>query len=106
MAVTNKPEGVGNIFVSSIVSGRTMEPLVEIQWGDRKAQVGLEEARNHALHILECAEAAESDAFVFGWLTRDIIGTAEDERENFRQIIEEFKRFREARSRLQKGGAG
>jgi hypothetical protein len=99
MAITNKPEE-GMIQVSSLVSGRTFEPLVEIRWGDLRAQLGLEEARSHALYILECAEGAESDAFVFQWLTRDIIGTtAGDDRENFMQVIEEFRKFREARLR-------
>lgn len=100
MAITNKKENAGEMWVSSIVSGRTFEPLVEITWGDKKAQFGLKEAREHALYILECAEAAESDAFVFKWLTRDVIGTAEDEKGNFDQIIAEFKKFREARGKL------
>lgn len=104
MAITNKPENAGEIFVTSLVSGRTFEPLVEISWGDRKAQFGLEEARQHAHGILEAAEAAESDAFVFQWLMRDVIGTERDHQENFQQVIEEFKRFREARSRREKRG--
>ncbi|HEY0658045.1 MAG TPA: hypothetical protein VGD05_06210 [Pyrinomonadaceae bacterium] len=98
MAITNNKNNEGEIWVNSLVSGRTFEPLVEIVWGNQKAQLSLTEARNHALYILECAEAAESDAFVFQWLTRDIIGSAQDEADNFKQIIEEFKQFREARS--------
>lgn len=103
MAFTDNPKHDGDqIFVTSIVSGRTYEPLIEIQWGDRKAQLGLDEARTHALGILEAAEAAESDAFVFKWLTRDIIGTADDDAENFKEIIEQFKEFRLARRDLPK----
>lgn len=98
MAITNSPDNDGTMIeVLSIVSGRTFKPLVEIVWGDRRIQMDLDEARKHALYIIECAEAAESDAFVFQWLTRDIIGTAADDQENFKQVIGEFKNFREAR---------
>lgn len=99
MGIAAKPSDEGILFVTSIVSGTTFEPLVELQWGEKKCQMGLEEARGHALGILEACEAAESDAFVFQWLTRDIIGTAEDQRGNFEQIIAEFKQFREARTK-------
>lgn len=90
------------IFITSIVSGRTYEPLIQMEWGNEAGQLDLDEARQHALGILEACEAAESDAFVFKWLTRDIIGTNEDEAENFRRIIAEFKEFREARKALPK----
>lgn len=82
------------IFVTSLLSGRTQEPLIEISWGVNKAQLPLPDARNHALYILEACEASESDAFVFQWLTR---GTSEDEKGNMTLVIEEFKAFREAR---------
>jgi hypothetical protein len=85
------------IFVTSLLSGRTHEPLIEISWGVNKAQLPLGDARNQALYILEACEASESDAFVFQWLTRDIIGTSEDEKGNIALVIEEFKAFREAR---------
>lgn len=98
MAITNDKNTGDAIWVKSLVSGRTFEPMIEFEWGAQRAQLSLEEARNHALYILECAEAAESDAFVFQWLTRDIVGTAQDEKENFEQVIEEFKKFREARN--------
>ncbi|MCC6328950.1 MAG: hypothetical protein IT174_10570 [Acidobacteria bacterium] len=97
MGIANRKEAEGMISVTSIVSGRTFEPLVQIDWGDLSAQLGLREAREHALGILEAAEAAESDAFVFQWITRDIVGTSQDEKDNWRQIIEEFKQFRSAR---------
>ena len=99
MGIAATPEDEGQIFVTSIVSGRTFEPLVQIEWGDKKCQLGLDEARSHALWILEAAEAAESDAFVFQWLTRDIVGDQEDATANFDQIMEEFQAFREARKK-------
>jgi len=56
------------------------------------------EARQHAAQVFECAEAAEGDAFVFQWLTRDIIGTEQDQQENWDEVIREFKKFRGSRS--------
>jgi len=95
LAKTQKDEGM--IEVVSIVSGSTFQPLVQIKWGDKEGQLSVEEARVHALIILEVAEAAESDAFVFQWLTRDIIGTAEDEKGNWDEVIAQFREFREKR---------
>lgn len=85
------------IDIESIVSGRTFEPMVQLTWGDQSGQLTPGEARRHALSILEAADAAESDAFVFRWLTRDIIGNADDERENWKTVMEQFKAFRLAR---------
>jgi hypothetical protein len=103
MAIAAKTTDEGMLFVTSIVSGRTFEPLVQIQWGDKSCQMGLNEAREHALGILEAAEAAESDAFVFHWLMRDIVGTEQDEQENFQRVIAEFKAFREERAKKEIG---
>jgi hypothetical protein len=99
MATVAKKTDEGMLFVESIVSGRTFEPLVQLKWGDKSCQMGLNEAREHALGILEAAEAAESDAFVFKWLTRDIIGTAGDDKANFELVIQEFRKFRLARQK-------
>jgi hypothetical protein len=97
MAITDKKETPEMIEVKSLVSGRTMEPFVEIVWGEQRAQLSLEEARNHALYILECADAAESDLFVFQWLTRDVVGTEADKQAEFQRVMREFQAFREAR---------
>lgn len=97
MGTAKRKEDEGSVWAESIISGRTFEPLVDLHWGKHHAQLSLEEAREIAMHILEAAEAAESDAFVFQWLTRDIIGTKTDQEGNWEQAIGEFKRFREAR---------
>ena len=97
MAITDRQDTPERIDVTSMVSGRTLEPFVQISWGNYHAQLTPEEARAHALIILECAEAAESDAFVFRWLTRDLIGTAADEAGEMQRIMDEFRQFREAR---------
>jgi hypothetical protein len=97
MAITDKRSTPEEINVTSLVSGRTLEPVVQIQWGEHRAQLSPEEARQHALSILSCAEAAESDAFVFQWLTRDIVGTEAERAAEFERIMREFRGFREAR---------
>ncbi len=96
METKNEPQL--NLWAESIVSGRTYEPLVNVRLGDKSiGQFSPEAARQYAGQLVEAAEAAESDAFVFKWLTRDIIGTDEDNAANFRIIIDQFKEFRDAR---------
>jgi len=100
MALAKRKEDAGMIEIVNIVSGSTFEPLVQIKWGDKEGQLSVYEARQHAARVLEVAEAAESDAFVFHWLTRDIIGTAEDQKGNWEQVIAEFVKFRAARTKI------
>lgn len=51
-------------LVSSIVSNKTKEGMVQIMWGSKGAQFPIEDARKIAFDILECAEAAQTDAMV------------------------------------------
>jgi hypothetical protein len=53
------------IHMQSGVSGFTGDPFITLDWGENHAQFTPEEARAHAFAILETAEAAESDAFMF-----------------------------------------
>lgn len=65
----NTPTGE-NVQVSSGYGARTRVPFVAIQIGDRKPlQWSPDEARRVAALLLECAEAAEGDAFVVEWFT-------------------------------------
>lgn len=48
------------------------KPFVQIVWGSETGQLSPKEARNIALMLLECADAAVSDAFVFEWGSRKI----------------------------------
>jgi hypothetical protein len=50
------------LWFESGVSSRTGEPFVHIRWGDESGQLSVEEAREHALHMLEVVNAAEFDA--------------------------------------------
>lgn len=57
----------------NVISGygaNTKRPFVAVQIGDRKPyQWSPDEARRIAALLLECADAAEGDAFVVEWFT-------------------------------------
>ena len=86
-----------SIEVMNILSGRTFEGLVEIKVGLEYVQLSIDDARQHARYVFEAAEAAESDAFVFKWLTKDIVGDKQAEGDNLKVVMAEFQKFREAR---------
>jgi len=52
------PDTIG---ITSGVTG-SGKPFVALEWGEKRAQLTPNEARAHALAILECAEAAEADS--------------------------------------------
>lgn len=64
------------INVSSIFGRNNKEPIVEIDISqfpkDRPLQLHTEEARALALNLLECAEAAEQDAFIYNFFSAGI----------------------------------
>jgi hypothetical protein len=55
------------IYVESMVKSRDKMPAVGIRWGKLSCQLTPEEARQHALGIIEAAIVAELDAAVFKW---------------------------------------
>lgn len=79
------------IHIESGVSGRTEEPMVTLTWGAEGAQLTVAEARQHALRILEAAEAAESDALLWRWL-RDVVHV--DDPAQRAQALGEFRTLR------------
>lgn len=78
------------ISMESIVSAFTGEPFVQLHWGELHAQMTPDEARQHAFAILECAEAADSDAFLFHF-ARKRVGMDE---ERAAKLIFSFREFR------------
>jgi hypothetical protein len=81
------------IHITSLVSSRTKEGVVELNWGDKKAQFSPEEARKHALKILECADAAETDAFIVDFFVKRL----GQKFEQSLRILQDFRAFREER---------
>jgi hypothetical protein len=60
--LTRQMQTGDTLWMESGVSSRTGEPFVHIRWGDESGQLTAPEAREHAMHMLECAHAAEFDA--------------------------------------------
>lgn len=62
------------IMVTSGYGGNTRQPFVELKTDKLKAplQLSPEEARDLAQNILEAAEAAEQDAFMFEYVSKDL----------------------------------
>lgn len=58
------------VNVTSGYGANTKRPFVAMQIGDRKPyQWSPDEARRVAALLLECADAAEGDAFIVEWFT-------------------------------------
>lgn len=91
-------EPLHELSVSNLVSGRTKEPVVQIVFRRDVAQLTVAEARQAALHLLECAEAAEQDAFMF-WFASHRVAAG-----NERVGAELIREFREWRHRRDEGG--
>jgi hypothetical protein len=60
--------GEGTIWIESLVSMRTGQPLVKIHYGSVEAQLSADEAIAHAGRILEVAAGAHADAFLVSFL--------------------------------------
>lgn len=61
------------VNVSSGYGANTKKPFVAVQIGDRKPyQWSPDEARRVGALLLECADAAEGDAFIVEWFTEKV----------------------------------
>lgn len=90
-AMNREPEPT-HIFVTSLVSSKTLEPRVQIEIGECKTQCSAEKAREIALMILEASEAATSDAFLIRFLMEKI-GAPLDGAMGV--LLQEFRAFRD-----------
>jgi hypothetical protein len=80
---------------TSLVSGRTKDPVVSLKWGEHEGQLSPGEARDFAERIRRTADAAESDAFVFDYLTNHI----EVDADKAGYVLHLFREYREERAR-------
>jgi hypothetical protein len=55
--------------ISAIFGFNTQKPLVVLEWDDVKIQMELDTALHHASCLLEAAEAAQSDSFLYQFVT-------------------------------------
>jgi len=83
------------IDIASIVSARDNSPVIQMSWGDQQGQLSPGEARDHAERLRRAADAAESDAFLFHFLTTET-GLDPDKAS---WMLHSFREFREERAR-------
>ncbi len=85
-----------NVHVGSLVSHRTGEPRVQMEFGEAKLQMSPAEARDLALNLLSSAEAASADSFLVTF-AKEKIGVGEAQAAG---LITEFRRWRETQEYL------
>lgn len=79
------------ILVESGVSYPGWRSFVNLRFGDQRAQLTPESAREHALSILAAADAAESDAFIIDFLQKRV-GLTDPEK--LAAVLSDFRAFR------------
>ena len=85
-----------NILVSSGYGGNTREPFVEIKMDypkDHPLQIHPDEARQLAMNLLQAADAADTDSFLFEFVSKDL-NAGDHAGAN---ILMEFRKFRDER---------
>jgi hypothetical protein len=80
----------GTLEVVGIVSAESGKPIVQLSWGEQAGQISPEQARAHALLILEAAQNAVADAAILGW-ARDELGV---DLERGAQLLDALRRYR------------
>lgn len=60
------------LWMESGVSARTGEPFVHLRWGDESGQLSANQAREHAMSVLEAAGGAEFDAAFVKWARAEL----------------------------------
>lgn len=85
------------LWASSLVGAMDGKPKVDITIPDGRVQLSYDEAVRFGTSILECAEAAMGDAFVFHMMTKTLRLTPEVAA----RIIQEFREFRDELSRME-----
>lgn len=86
-----KSEQNPDILVESMVSGRSGEPLVKVEWGKQSGLLSPSEARVHAYSLLTAAASAEIDAVIIQWAQQTLAMSLEQAallRRTFRQSRE------------------
>ena len=87
-----------SFWVTSLFGHHTKRGLVELHYQDWSLQLDTQAARKIAADILEAAEAADQDQFIYDFFTGDL-GLPEGE------TFKIFQRFRERRAQRIRQGA-
>lgn len=78
------------VWVSTVLSSRTFEGLVQVTWGIEQDQMNPETARQLARQLLQGADAAEMDEALFLYAK----GIIELEDEGAAGVVRDFREFR------------
>jgi hypothetical protein len=81
------------IRIETMYGAKERIPSVILQWGVEKGQLSPAEARIHAMKVLEAADAAEGDAFIFEF-TRSRLGGDVPAA----TVLNEFRKWRDKRN--------
>lgn len=87
-----------HVFVTGLVSSKTLQPHVQIEIGDCKTQCSAEKAREIALMMLEASEAAMSDAFLIRFFVEKT-GAQVDGAMGV--VLQDFRAFRDEQRRAE-----
>ena len=79
------------VYVRSMFGAKSRQPLVTLVVGERMVQMPPTKAREIAMMLLECAEAAQTDGFLIRFLG-DRLGIEEARTV---QLLAEFRKTRE-----------
>jgi hypothetical protein len=80
-------------WIGSIFSGKTLEPVVEFQWDDKKVQMPSEKAMEMSWWMYEAATNALFDAFLYDFIINRVGGPPE----KAGYLMAEFRDYREER---------
>ena len=75
MAKNSKPNltnKAADFRISTIIGKETGVALMQMQWGEQTAQLTPLQARQHALAILEAADAASTETVMLDWLQNTV----------------------------------
>jgi hypothetical protein len=87
-------------WIASLVSGRTLEPVVEFQWDDKKVQMPPEKAMEMSWWMYEAANNSLFDAFLYDFVINKIGANPEQAA----AMITGFRNFRDDRQRAYQSG--
>lgn len=84
-----------NFLVTSGYGWKHRQPFISVTVGakDFHVQMSTDEARDLAMNLIQAAEAAEQDAFLFEWAQREV-GVNDKQAAG---LLSEFRKWREER---------
>ena len=84
------------IMCESIIGFKDGDPKVNVTWRESSHPMTLQidEARDLALNILECVEAAINDTFMWDWAMKNLPGSHKEKQAQAATLIQTFREWR------------